>query len=56
MSAVEGLLWAAMVWAIWLAFVAIDVPTLLGRAAGLLRHAHVPHWVRHGRPARKDIA
>jgi hypothetical protein len=48
----EGLLWAASVWAVWLAYAAIDVPTLLGRAVRLLRQAHVPHWVQHGRHSR----
>lgn len=48
MSVTEGLLWAATVWTIFFAFAAIDVPTLVGRAANHLRQQHMPHWARHG--------
>ncbi|MFG2307628.1 hypothetical protein ACGFS9_02895 [Streptomyces sp. NPDC048566] len=42
------LLWLSSVWAAWLMFVFVDAPTLLGRAANLLRQQHIPHWARHG--------
>lgn len=48
MSVTEALLWVATVWAVFLAFVIVDVPDLLGRAAGHLRQQHLPHWARHG--------
>lgn len=54
MSVVEGLLWAASVWSAWLAFVAIDVPILLSRAANRLRQHHTPHWARHGHAPPPD--
>jgi hypothetical protein len=47
-SAVEWLVWLASVWAVLLAFAAIDAPTLLGRAADHLRQQNTPHWARHG--------
>lgn len=31
MSFLEGLLWAAIVWAVFFAYVAVDAPTLLAR-------------------------
>jgi hypothetical protein len=52
-SVTEWLLWIATVWAVFLAFAIVDVPTLFGRAAS---HVHLPHWVQHiphhGRHAR----
>jgi len=48
MTFLEGLLWAAIVWAVFLAFVIVDVPTYFWRAAGLMREQHLPHWARHG--------
>lgn len=48
MSVTEALLWVATVWAVFLAFVIVDVPDLLGRAVGHLRQQHLPHWARHG--------
>lgn len=54
MSFLEGLLWAAIVWALFLAFAAIDVPTLVGRAANHLRQQHIPHWARHGHAPPAD--
>jgi len=47
-SVTEVLLWAATVWAVFLAFVIVDVPALLGRAATHMRGQHLPHWARHG--------
>lgn len=43
MSAVEWLLWAATVWAVFLAYAAVDAPTLCGRAAHRLADR-----IRHG--------
>jgi hypothetical protein len=48
MSVVEVLLWAATVWAVFLAFAIVDVPTLVGRAADHMRQQHLPHWARNG--------
>jgi hypothetical protein len=56
-NATEWLVWGAIVWALFLAFVAVDIPTLLGRAAGHLRQQHTPHWARHGHvPPPDDTA
>lgn len=48
MTGVEWLLWAATVWAAWLAFCFTNAPILLGRAANRLRQQRLPHWARHG--------
>lgn len=48
MTGIEWLLTGASVWAVFLAFVAVDVPGLVFRAAGHLRQQHLPHWARHG--------
>lgn len=48
MSVTEVLLWAATVWAVFLAFAIVDVPTLVGRAANHMRRQHRPHWARLG--------
>jgi len=53
-SATEWLLWLASVWAVFLAFAAVDVPALLGRAANQLRQQHTPHWARHGHTPPPD--
>ncbi len=55
MSVTEWLLWLAAVWAAFLAFVAVDVPALLGRAADRLRQHHIPHWARHGHAPPADV-
>jgi hypothetical protein len=47
-SAVEWLVWGSTVWAVFFAFAVVDLPALLGRAAGHLRQQHIPHWARHG--------
>lgn len=54
MTFLEGLVWAATVWAVYLAFVIVDVPTLVWRAAGHLRQHHLPHWARHGHAPPTD--
>lgn len=54
MSVTEWLLWAATVWAAFLAFVFVDAPILLGRAAGRLRQHNLPHWARHGHTPPDD--
>lgn len=46
--ATEWLVWGATVWAVLLAFAVVDLPCLLGRAAGHLRQQHIPHWARLG--------
>lgn len=43
MTALEWLLWAAVVWAVFLAYAAVDFPTLVARAAHLLADR-----IRHG--------
>lgn len=48
MSVVEGLLWFAVASAVFLAFLAFDVPDLLDHLAQRLRRQHLPHWARHG--------
>ncbi|MFI8294476.1 hypothetical protein ACIGCZ_00865 [Streptomyces nigra] len=48
MPVIEVLLWAASVWAVFLAFAMVDVPTQLGRVATHLRQQQLPHWARHG--------
>ncbi|MFS8200515.1 hypothetical protein ACLVWQ_17735 (plasmid) [Streptomyces sp. CWNU-52B] len=54
MTGIEWLLWAATVWAAWLAFVVTDVPALVARAADRLRQQHTPHWARHGHTPPDD--
>lgn len=54
MSFLEGLVWAATAWAVFLAFVFVDLPDLLGRAANHLRQHHTPHWARHGHAPPAD--
>jgi hypothetical protein len=53
-SATEWLVWGAIVWALFLAFVAVDIPTLLGRASAHLRQQHTPHWARVGHVPPSD--
>lgn len=38
MSAVEWLLWFAICWAVFLAYAAVDAPSLLSRLADRIRH------------------
>jgi hypothetical protein len=54
MSPLEVLLWAATVWAVFLAFVIVDVPDLVSRGAERLRQHHLPHWARHGHAPPAD--
>jgi hypothetical protein len=53
-SAVEWLVWGSTVWAVFFAFAVVDLPALLGRAAGHLRQQHIPHWARHGHAPPPD--
>jgi hypothetical protein len=55
-SVTEWLLWIACVWAVFMAYAASNLPDLLGRAAGHLRHQHLPHWARHGHAPPDDDA
>lgn len=54
MTAVAWLLWLASLWALFLAFVVIDVPTLTARAADRMRQQQLPHWARHGHTPPPD--